>query len=104
MKMDMIVCTSLNEGTPVALIEAAVAGLPIIAPDLPSIREVFQNSKAILYSDMDAISFASTINFIMLYCEMFKTEARIFSKEIYEKYRKENLIKEIERIYQIEKI
>lgn len=38
--LDVVVLTSLNEGTPVALIEAAAAGLPVVATDVGGVADV----------------------------------------------------------------
>jgi glycosyltransferase involved in cell wall biosynthesis len=39
--MDIVVLTSLNEGTPVVLIEAMSAGIPIVATDVGGVRDLF---------------------------------------------------------------
>ncbi len=41
--MDIIVLTSLNEGTPVSLIEAQAAGKPIVSTDVGGVRDVVQH-------------------------------------------------------------
>jgi len=38
--LDVVVLTSLNEGTPVALMEAAAAGLPVVATDVGGVADV----------------------------------------------------------------
>jgi len=40
---DVALSTSFNEGMPVSLIEAQLAGLPVVANDVGSVREVVQN-------------------------------------------------------------
>jgi glycosyltransferase involved in cell wall biosynthesis len=40
---DVLALTSRNEGTPVALIEAAAAGLPAIATDVGGVRDVVED-------------------------------------------------------------
>lgn len=40
---DAVVLTSDNEGTPISLIEAGMAGLPVVASDVGSVREVVED-------------------------------------------------------------
>ena len=42
---DVALSTSFNEGMPVSLIEAQLAGLPVVANDVGSVREVVQNEE-----------------------------------------------------------
>ena len=41
--MDIIALTSLNEGTPVSLIEAMAAKLPVVSTDVGGVRDVVDN-------------------------------------------------------------
>jgi glycosyltransferase involved in cell wall biosynthesis len=43
--LDMVVLSSINEGTPVALIEALAAGRPVIATDVGGVRHVVQDTE-----------------------------------------------------------
>jgi glycosyltransferase involved in cell wall biosynthesis len=43
--LDVLAVTSNNEGTPVAVIEAMAAGVPVVAMDLGSCREVISNGE-----------------------------------------------------------
>jgi glycosyltransferase involved in cell wall biosynthesis len=43
--LDVVVLTSLNEGTPVALIEAAAAGRPVVATDVGGVRDVVRHGE-----------------------------------------------------------
>jgi glycosyltransferase involved in cell wall biosynthesis len=38
--LDVVCLTSFNEGTPVALIEAMAAGIPVVATDVGGVRDV----------------------------------------------------------------
>ena len=38
--LDVAVCCSINEGTPVSLIEAGAAGVPVVATDVGGVRDV----------------------------------------------------------------
>lgn len=43
--MDMFALSSLNEGTPVSLIEALAAGLPVVATDVGGVRDVLREGR-----------------------------------------------------------
>lgn len=42
--LDLVVLTSLNEGTPVSIMEAMAAGRPVVAANVGGIAELFQNN------------------------------------------------------------
>ena len=46
--LDIIVLTSLNEGTPVSLIEAQASNVPIVTTDVGGIRDIVVNNKTAL--------------------------------------------------------
>jgi len=57
--LDVVVLTSLNEGTPVALIEAIIAGRPVVATDVGGVSEVVHdgvNGSLVPSGDADAIA------------------------------------------------
>ena len=43
--LDLVVLSSINEGTPVALIEALAAGRPVVATDVGGVRHVVQDAE-----------------------------------------------------------
>jgi glycosyltransferase involved in cell wall biosynthesis len=43
---DIVVLTSVNEGTPVSLIEAAAAGVPVVATDVGGVRDVVRDGES----------------------------------------------------------
>jgi glycosyltransferase involved in cell wall biosynthesis len=42
--LDIVVLTSLNEGTPVSLIEAQLSGKPVVAYDVGGVKDTFINA------------------------------------------------------------
>ena len=63
---DIILSTSENEGMPVALIEAQLAGKPVVATDVGSISEVVLNHETGIVTNKNAGSIASAIESLVL--------------------------------------
>ncbi len=60
--LDIIVLTSLNEGTPVSLIEAQAAGKPIVSTRVGGITDVVMENRTALLSDVnDVETFANNL-------------------------------------------
>jgi len=58
---DIILSTSENEGMPVALIEAQLAGKPVVATDVGSVSEVILNHETGIVTNKNAGSIASAV-------------------------------------------
>jgi len=63
---DIILSTSENEGMPVALIEAQLAGKPVVATDVGSVSEVIANHETGLVTNKNPNSIAAAINTLIL--------------------------------------
>ncbi len=63
---DIILSTSENEGMPVALIEAQLAGKPVVATDVGAVSEVILNHETGIVTNKNAGSIASAVEFLML--------------------------------------
>jgi glycosyltransferase involved in cell wall biosynthesis len=63
---DIILSTSENEGMPVALIEAQLAGKPVVATDVGSVSEVILNHETGIVTNKNAGSIASAVETLML--------------------------------------
>jgi glycosyltransferase involved in cell wall biosynthesis len=63
---DIILSTSENEGMPVALIEAQLAGKPVVATDAGSVSEVIANHETGLVTNKNSGSIASALNTLLL--------------------------------------
>ena len=63
---DIILSTSENEGMPVALIEAQMAGKPVVATDVGSVSEVIANHETGLVTNKNSGSIASAVNTLLL--------------------------------------
>jgi glycosyltransferase involved in cell wall biosynthesis len=63
---DIIFSTSENEGMPVALIEAQLAGTPVVAADVGSVGEVIASHETGLLTNRNAGSIAASLNSLIL--------------------------------------
>jgi len=63
---DIVLSTSENEGMPVALIEAQLAGKPVVATDVGSVSEVILNHETGIVTNKNAGSIASAVESLML--------------------------------------
>jgi len=61
---DLVVLTSENEGTPVSLIQAQMAGIPVLTTDVGSASEVMINEKTGFCSKYSAQEFADKIELL----------------------------------------
>ncbi len=114
-ELDIVVLTSLNEGTPVALIEAMAAGRPVISTDIGGVKDLFSNrlekkkdegkptiryyGQGILVNSGDVGSLAVAIK------ELLKDDGRrekmgeIGRKTVYPKYDISRLIDDLKSLY-----
>jgi glycosyltransferase involved in cell wall biosynthesis len=63
---DIILSTSENEGMPVALIEAQLAGKPVVATDVGSVSEVILNHETGIVANKNAGSIASALESLVI--------------------------------------
>jgi glycosyltransferase involved in cell wall biosynthesis len=63
---DIILSTSQNEGMPVALIEAQLAGKPVVATDVGSVSEVLLNHETGIVTNKNAGSIALALETLLL--------------------------------------
>lgn len=58
---DVVVLTSDNEGTPLSLIQAGLAGLPVVATDVGAVRDVVEDGVTGILCDADSLAVADAI-------------------------------------------
>jgi glycosyltransferase involved in cell wall biosynthesis len=63
---DIILSTSENEGMPVALIEAQLAGKPVVATDVGSVSEVILNHETGIVTNKNSGSIASAVESLVI--------------------------------------
>ncbi|HHG0471951.1 MULTISPECIES: glycosyltransferase family 4 protein [Gammaproteobacteria] len=63
MLFDIFIMTSHSEGMPLALLEAAACGLPIVCSSLPVIQEIFNSNEVSFYECNNIDSLSESINY-----------------------------------------
>lgn len=58
---DMVVLTSDNEGTPLSLIQAGMAGLPVVATRVGSVSEVILDGETGIITNLDVVEIANAL-------------------------------------------
>jgi len=109
--LDILALTSLNEGTPVSIIEAMASSVPVIATDAGGVVDLLGPSlersngfriceRGILCKKDDSIGFSHGLSYLI---NLNSTEEEIVLSKACEfvksKYRQERLIKDIEVLY-----
>ena len=114
--IDIVILTSLNEGTPVALIEAMASGKPFISTNVGGVRDLMVGigksvngnhggqftvyDNGILVSSRDVYGFADALEYLALDHEKRVAMGRIGREFAKAQFTKEQLLKNIQTIYQ----
>ncbi len=94
----VVVNTSLNEGTPVSLIEAMAAGVPVVATAVGGVPDVVRhNETGWLVASGDTAGLADAVKLAIYDGDRLAARAR---QEVLGKYSKERLVKDIEELYE----
>ena len=96
---DLVMLTSENEGTPVALIQAQLAGLPVITTDVGSSSEVIVDEKSGFCMKYSASEFANRIEVLAKNPEMRTSFSVIAKRNAKEKFSISRLVRDHEELY-----
>ncbi|MDD4878948.1 MAG: glycosyltransferase family 4 protein [Candidatus Omnitrophica bacterium] len=99
--LDIVALTSLNEGTPVALIEALASGRPVVSTDVGGVKDVVEDGiNGYLAASGDAAGFAKCL---LGLAQDHKKRGEFGSngrRKVLQKYSKERLVKDITALYE----
>lgn len=99
---DIFVFPSLQEGLPVALMEAMAAGLPVVCSNIRGNRDLINDSEGgYLINPKDIGNFMQAINNIILN-KSLRSEFSKFNMNRIKRYGSDNIMDKMEMIYQIE--
>jgi glycosyltransferase involved in cell wall biosynthesis len=99
--LDIVALTSLNEGTPVALIEALAAGRPVVSTDVGGVKDVVEDGvNGYLVASGDAPGLAKHLFGLAGDPKKRDEFGRNGRRKVLQKYSKERLVKDIKALYE----
>ena len=96
---DLVILTSENEGMPVALIQAQMAGIPVLTTDVGSASEVLVNGKSGFCIDYSAKDFVGKIETLINNPQMQKAFSEAGKKNAIEKFSRSRLVSDHANLY-----
>lgn len=98
--LDIACLTSLNEGTPISLIEAMASGKAVLSTDVGGVRDVVtQGETGLLVSSGDIQGFSSSLVRLLSDRYLRDEMGKRGRSAVSEKFSKERLVRDIERLY-----
>ncbi len=97
--LDVVVLTSRNEGTPVALIEALAAARPVVATDVGGVRFVVEDGVTGLVTALDAEALASGIERALSDREAVTAMATTGRETVAERFSHDRLVRDMRALY-----
>ncbi|MGB1247937.1 MAG: glycosyltransferase [Chitinophagales bacterium] len=98
--LEIVALTSLNEGTPVSLIEAQAANIPIVSTRVGGIEDVvLENETAFLSENGDVNAFAENLNKLIDNQGLRKSFAQKGNEHVKEKFSYQRLVSDVRDLY-----
>lgn len=99
--LDIVALTSLNEGTPVSIIEAMASRKPVIATDVGGVGDlIVQGENGYLVKSGDAEGFADKLSDLIRNADKRASFGTSGRDHVRQKYSKERLVNDIESLYE----
>ena len=98
--LDLVVCCSLNEGTPVSVIEACAAGTPVIGTDVGGMSDVISDGlTGLLVPSGDAAALTTAVVSVIDDPEGAAARSRAAREAVIHRYSADRLVEDIRRLY-----
>ncbi|MFQ5900424.1 MAG: glycosyltransferase family 4 protein [Thermodesulfobacteriota bacterium] len=98
--LDIVVLSSMNEGTPVSLIEAMASARPVVSTKVGGVADLVEDGKTgLLVEPGDSTGLARAISELLRDNEKRKSMGKEGRKRVYPEYDIENLVRRINLLY-----
>ena len=99
-RLDLVCLTSLNEGTPVSLIEAQAAGVPVVSTNVGGVSDIVKhNETGIIVNSFDVADYASALLTLIHKNELRLSMSQNGWEFVKEKFHYKTLCFNIENLY-----
>ncbi len=99
-ELDIVVLTSLNEGTPVSIIEAMAAGRPVVASDVGGVKDIIKDGESgYLVGSGDEKDFSERLMELINDAEKRRRFGQYGRSLVKDRFSKDRLIKDTEGLY-----
>ncbi len=96
---DIVILTSDNEGTPLSLIQAGMAGIPVVSTNVGSVSEVVIDGETGLVTDVDVIAIADAVESLVVNSELRNQLGNAAQQFTSENFGVSRLVKDHEVLY-----
>ncbi|MCF7823973.1 MAG: glycosyltransferase [Candidatus Marinimicrobia bacterium] len=98
--LDVLALTSLNEGTPVAIIEALSHGVPVVSTNVGGVKSIIALPEMGRVVDgFDPMSFSQSLEETVKIASISKKSGKQWYDEMYQRYSSDRLIEDIRNLY-----
>ena len=98
--VDLVALTSLNEGTPIVLIEAMAAGVPVISTNVGGVADIIADGDTGFTCTMnDDYEMTAKIKTLLVNQALKKKLTRQAKRFVFEKYNYQRLIRDMDLFY-----
>jgi len=99
--LDLVAITSLNEGTPVSLIEAMASGRAVVSTDVGGVKDVIEDGvNGILVRSGDAAGLAGRLKELLADKDKRERMGRSGRSLVKERYSSDRLVREMKALYE----
>lgn len=100
-ELDIVVLTSLNEGTPISLIEAMAAARPVVAIEVGGVADIVNEERGFLVAPGDIQGFVDSLDMLLKDKHARQSLGQSGREFVRSKFTKDSLIANIKQLYQL---
>lgn len=98
--LDIVAMTSINEGTPVSLIEAQAASRPVVTTEVGGVADCVEDGRTgLIVRSHDAEDFAQALNRLIIRPDERAAMGRLGHAHVVERYSYHRLVKDMDELY-----